>query len=117
MKGVIDEVAKGLDWLSGLLPDWLTPGSPTPLELGLRGIGKELAGLAKNGLPKLSMGFDSLPAGSLLSGAGAVGGGAQIILQFTYAPLASFADDFEVETKMLPLLEKGIRRIVEQTRL
>jgi len=56
--------------LSGFqLPWWLTPGSPTPLETGLAGIGKMLAevqGLAGGGLAF---------GGMTLAGAGAMGGG------------------------------------------
>lgn len=37
------------DWLSDLsLPSWLTPGSPTPFELGLKGINSELHSVASN---------------------------------------------------------------------
>ncbi len=47
IKKAIDGVVQWLrtlkDQLDGLeLPDWLTPGSPTPLELGLVGIGDQL---------------------------------------------------------------------------
>lgn len=51
---ILDRISIGIqsvtDWFKGLtdtiremnLPGWMTPGSPTPLELGLRGIGDEL---------------------------------------------------------------------------
>ena len=35
-------------------PAWLTPGSPTPFELGLVGIGKQLSTLAKTRLPQFN---------------------------------------------------------------
>lgn len=35
------------------LPDWAIPGSPTPFELGLRGIGRELDALRAKGGPSL----------------------------------------------------------------
>ena len=35
-------------------PKWLTPGSPTPFELGLRGISKEMASLTRTELPKFT---------------------------------------------------------------
>lgn len=49
-EGISGAVQGAIDWLNGLadsisnlkLPDWLTPGSPTPLEIGLRGIGDAL---------------------------------------------------------------------------
>ncbi len=51
---ILDRISIGIqsvtEWFKGLtqtirdmnLPGWMTPGSPTPLELGLRGIGDEL---------------------------------------------------------------------------
>lgn len=59
----IDAVAHSIRCL-GRLPDWLTPGSPTPFELGLRGIGDAI-----RDLPELS--FDVNAA--LTSQAGAQG--------------------------------------------
>jgi len=67
---VVDRFNDFRNALSGFsLPWWLTPGSPTPLETGLVGIGKMLAevqGLATGGLTF---------GGMTLAGAGAVGGG------------------------------------------
>lgn len=48
------------------IPDWLTPGSPTPLELGLRGIRSELSRM-----PDLSRTF----GGGTMAMAGAAAGG------------------------------------------
>lgn len=53
-------VQKVIDWFNGLtdaiqnisLPDWLTPGSPTPFELGLRGIADALEEVNRTGLPE-----------------------------------------------------------------
>ena len=50
IKKAIDSVRNAVkrlrDTLSNLkLPSWLTPGSPTPLEMGLRGINKELGNI------------------------------------------------------------------------
>lgn len=66
------------------LPPWLEPGSPTPFEMGLRGIQDAMQQLNGVGVPSLSMG---------LSGAGgaAVGGSSslsigQIIFQGQSAP-------------------------------
>jgi hypothetical protein len=42
------------------LPDWLTPGSPTPLEYGLRGIADALGGLNRNGLPGFEQGLEGV---------------------------------------------------------
>lgn len=40
------------------LPSWLTPGSPTPLEMGLRGIGAAMEKLVRARLPQLQAGLD-----------------------------------------------------------
>jgi hypothetical protein len=71
-------IKKALDWFysklqdiktmlaSIKLPDWLTPGSPTPFELGLVGIGNALAALNNTSLPqfKANLSFEGagLPA-------------------------------------------------------
>lgn len=39
------------------IPDWLTPGSPTPFELGLKGIANEMAGLVNTELPQFTAGL------------------------------------------------------------
>lgn len=39
------------------LPAWLTPGSPTPLEIGLRGIAKAMDNIARKGLPDIRTGL------------------------------------------------------------
>ena len=68
-KGIKDDITGWIDdvmsWIDKLvkkigkikLPDWMTPGSPTPLELGLKGIAKELAFVTK--------GFDNLGSSTL----------------------------------------------------
>lgn len=44
------------------LPDWLTPGSPTPLELGLRGIGDALSKSVSPGLRTMQQGVIDIGA-------------------------------------------------------
>jgi hypothetical protein len=43
------------------LPDWLTPGSPTPFETGLRGIADALSEINRMGLPAFMTGGMSAP--------------------------------------------------------
>lgn len=125
VRGLIDKLANGLDWLKGHLPDWLTPGSPTPLELGLKGIGSELNKLSRTALPKFSMGIDQTPLpafagqGSQLAAAaaGGAGGSSQIVVQFAYQPTFSFADANEAEYKIAPMIEKTVRKVIEEKRL
>lgn len=57
-------------------PPWLTPGSPTPFELGLRGISKEMASLTRTQLPNFSAGLDLQP-GAIGSIAAKVSGGGE----------------------------------------
>mgnify|MGYP006921320039 CR=1 FL=1 len=58
------------------LPDWMTPGSPTPWETGLVGIANAMDKLSTASLPRLEMGLDmGTPAGVNAAGGG-MGGGA-----------------------------------------
>ena len=59
------------------LPDWLTPGSPTPFELGLRGISDAMGNLNNISLPKLQGGLSGLSGVGITSGGiSGSGGGA-----------------------------------------
>jgi len=57
-----------IEWFKGAwdtlgniqLPDWLTPGSPTPFELGLRGITEAMTDLNNMGMPQLKTAFNGL---------------------------------------------------------
>lgn len=77
---VEDIIRRVADWIRTLaerisniqLPDWMTPGSPTPWEIGLRGVAKELKGLNQIELPTLERRLTTLPA-SVMMGAGAGG--------------------------------------------
>ena len=60
---VIDLIQKFKDGLANLkdkLPDWLTPGSPTPLENGLVGLTTAFGTLTQTSLPLLVSMFDTL---------------------------------------------------------
>jgi hypothetical protein len=51
---IVDNINKLADKLNNLtLPDWLTPGSPTPFELGLVGINEQLKKLSSASLPAI----------------------------------------------------------------
>lgn len=62
------------------MPDWLIPGSPTPFELGLRGIGDAARSLPALALPGVSALGSSAPAGGLALAAPAGGGGGGITI-------------------------------------
>jgi len=61
-EGISGAISDVVGWLRDLasnigsieLPDWLTPGSPTPFELGLRGIGDAMRRLTQMQIPQLS---------------------------------------------------------------
>lgn len=80
LAGFFDQLAQGTANLT--LPDWLTPGSPTPLEIGLGGIRKQMAALAGTELPRFNAGLD-LTAPQLapvgVTGSGSSGAGQQIV--------------------------------------
>lgn len=58
---VADRINELSDAINNLqLPDWLTPGSPTPFEMGLRGINNELDRLTKASLPTLKFQLGAL---------------------------------------------------------
>jgi phage-related protein len=58
---VVDKIRDAIHWFGQLkIPDWLTPGSPAPLETALWGIGKALRHVAESVPP--DMGFDITPS-------------------------------------------------------
>lgn len=70
--GVFNSIGGAIDgvigWLNSLatsisniqLPDWLTPGSPTPFEIGLWGINKALAEFSGSQIPDVRRALDDL---------------------------------------------------------
>lgn len=88
LSGAIQRVA---DWIGTLtdklssitLPDWMTPGSPTPWENGLVGVQAALQKVAKTSLPALNMALNATATPAFADGGGLVssasGGGGTII--------------------------------------
>lgn len=69
--GWIDRMAERLNSIS--LPDWLTPGSPTPFEIGLLGIADAMRDVNRIGLPALAVsGVDAMGANGGGSGVGGI---------------------------------------------
>jgi phage-related minor tail protein len=68
------KVGEVVDWLHNLadtlrniqLPDWMTPGSPTPWELGLRGVQDTLESLSRTTLPRFeaAVALQPVPVGA-----------------------------------------------------
>ena len=101
------------DRLDGVnLPDWLTPGSPTPFEIGLRGITDAI-----EGMPDLSMRIGSSVAGGglmdgsmLAAGGGGGGGVTEIHNHFGRDSVRSDQDIEEISRKQEEmLLLRGVR--------
>jgi len=72
LKGALDLINRALAYFKSLLekiklPAWLTPGSPTPLEMGIRGIIDAMSGLNRMALPGLSLGLATVSAGPGMS--------------------------------------------------
>lgn len=110
--GWINDLAAKLAALT--LPSWLTPGSPTPFELGLRGINEELARMANASAPQLQASFVGLGnIGLSLSPGGrpAIGGqpvaGDQIVIH-NHNPLAAALTTAMVEDRRRTRLNRGM---------
>lgn len=81
LKGIFDGIGSAISsvigWIQNMiealsnieLPAWLTPGSPTPFEIGLRGISAAMKELAITGLPQLQTGLQGagVAAGDVIS--------------------------------------------------
>jgi len=97
VKGAFDGISSAIsgvtDWLQRMadkinsihLPDWATPGSPTPFELGLRGMASALGDLTSM-LPEFQAGMQFSPSAlaANMSLAGAGGGNTSSFTQNVY---------------------------------
>lgn len=67
---VVGKIGELTEWLSSItLPDWLTPGSPTPFELGLRGIAGAMDDLNRMQMPAFNA---NLTAAGIAAGSAGV---------------------------------------------
>ena len=113
IRGIGNAIGPVIDWINRLasrlsslsLPSWLTPGSPTPLELGLIGINRAAKSLALGGLPQMAVAMN-LEGGPSLGRAPAAAG-TTVVLE--YKPTFSMADESELRMKLQPMLDKTIR--------
>jgi hypothetical protein len=109
IKDVTGWLKKTADMLNGMkLPDWMTPGSPTPWEIGLWGVEEALEAVTKAQLPSLQAGLGAMAAPAVAGGVSVQpAGGAAVILN--YQPMISTADKYEAERVLQPLLEDFMR--------
>jgi phage-related protein len=124
-----DKVSDLIKWIGDLatkllglsVPDLFTPGSPTPFEMGLRGIHDAMRQISRTSLPELTIGLRSnlgsvRPALPNALAAGVSGGnGATVIIN--YQPTASFADEREIREKFAPVVYDAVRRLQADRRI
>jgi len=93
-----DDMKRAAQDAINAIPPWLRPGSPTPFEMGLRGIGDALGevNLGMMGAPTMAM-------------AGA-GGAVHWHGDFVYSPVVSLGDRQEAEEKIAPMILEVLRK-------
>ncbi|KKN57466.1 hypothetical protein LCGC14_0561780 [marine sediment metagenome] len=86
------------------IPEWLRPGSPTPFEVGLKGIAQAAKDI------DLSMGMAGMGKGKRgpMAEAGR-GGGTIVNVNLTYSPAISLADRYELQEKLTPFIMGALR--------
>jgi phage-related minor tail protein len=109
LTAIKDLFQKITDWIKKMttalenmtLPSWLTPGSPTPLELGLRGINSAMSDLTRGALPNFSAGLQfQTSLGSMLAA-----GSSQTISGDTYNINGVRMENAGPQTTMQDILE------------
>lgn len=78
--GLSEKIGTVVDWINKLaeklrnihLPDWMTPGSPTPWEIGLTGVGSAMQNLAHSQLPTLQAALQLQTAPMFASTSGSI---------------------------------------------
>lgn len=90
--------------LNGMtLPAWMTPGSPTPWEVGLWGVNDALKAVGKMGLPTLSSAMGAMSAPAIAGGGGMAlssAGAGMPAMQFVYQPFIGVNDEYEAKNKL-----------------
>lgn len=89
------------------LPAWMTPGSPTPWEIGLWGVEDALKAVTKAQLPALKANLGAMSAPAV--GAGGVALQPAGGVQFNYAPMFSTADRLEAQRAFKPFMDSHQR--------
>lgn len=98
-----------------MIPPAFRPGSPTPLEMGFRGIADAVGTVGKimpqtlSNSPSASEVFGTGGGPTLVgTAAGAGGPAAQVVIH--YQPMVSTASAIEIERDLIPLVIEGLRK-------
>lgn len=92
------------------LPDWMTPGSPTPWEIGLVGVNDALKAVSNIGLPAMNAELGAMSAPAVAGGAVQLSSaGGMRVLQPVYSPFISTADEYEARRVLRPFIAEVIR--------
>jgi phage-related protein len=117
LEGVTSAIQTAIEWLSNLwdkfnssikLPEWLTPGSPTPFEIGLRGIADALQEVSDTAMPAFQSSLALAPAG-VNAPAAAFATPQPVTVVLNYSPALSLATQEEAQRVLLPFIQRGIR--------
>lgn len=95
IEGVVNAITSAIQWVKDLgraftdlvIPDWLVPGSPSPLEEAIRGIGQAINALP--GSVGMSAALTPAPA---MAGAGGAGGGTVNNIGPIYVSASTYAE-------------------------
>lgn len=101
------QFADVVNWAASSIPQIFRPGSPTPFEIGIRGIGQATDETGS----KLTSAFGGIGGGGappLLAGGGGAGG-QNIVVQIDYHPAVSLADQNELEGAIRGAVENILR--------
>lgn len=102
---VIDKLKTLTNALKNIkLPSWLTPGSPTPFEMGLRGIADAMDDVNKARMNDVTIGTSSY-------GVDAARNVSAAPMTLVYSPTLSTASGDELQRQLLPFIEQGMRVI------
>jgi uncharacterized membrane protein len=119
--GIKDSITNLITKVKGLISEFLKlkvpaifkPGSPTPFEMGLRGIGTAMDALSRKSLPKFSSEIGALPSqsSSVNSVNSAFGqqSGKNVTINLSYAPAVSLGAKSEAVETLIPLLRTAQR--------
>lgn len=109
----LNTIASALNSMT--LPSWMTPGSPTPWEIGLLGVNDALKKVSGIGLPNLNSSLTMMPAPAVAGMSGLSGGGGSgTSVQFVYQPFIGVNDEYEAEQKLRGIIERIERKKANQ---